>query len=40
LAKAGVYAVAEKKFRQIITESPGAELAAEAKKELDSLPPH
>jgi hypothetical protein len=40
LAKAGVYAAAEKKFRQIITESPGTEFAAEAKKELDSLPPH
>ena len=40
LAKAGLYAAAEKKFRQIIAESPGSESADQAKKELESLPAH
>jgi hypothetical protein len=40
LAKAGLYAAAEKKFRQIIAESPGSSSAEQAQKELDSLPSH
>jgi hypothetical protein len=40
LAKAGLYAAAEKKFRQIIAESPGSQSAEQAQKELDSLAAH
>jgi hypothetical protein len=40
LAKVGLYAAAEKKFRQIVAESPGSEPAEQAKKELEKLPPH
>jgi len=40
LAKAGLYAAAEKKFRQVLDEAPGTPAAADAQKELDGLPPH
>jgi hypothetical protein len=40
LAKAGLYAAAEKKFRQAIAEAPETPMAAEAEKAVSELPAH
>jgi hypothetical protein len=40
LIAAKLYEPAETMLRRIVTEAPGSEVAEQAKKELDSLPPH
>jgi hypothetical protein len=40
LIAAKLYDPAEKMLRRIVTEAPGTDAAEQAKKEIDSLPPH
>jgi hypothetical protein len=40
LIAAKLYDPAEKMLRRIVTEAPGTDVAEQAKKEIDSLPPH
>jgi hypothetical protein len=40
LIRAKVYGAAERNLRQIIAEAPGTAIAADARKELDAMPPH